>query len=103
MIVGYWKNKISLFIVLTFLLLRVVDAHAFSHFSDDSDQIHCELCEVILTSKHLTPLINDNFQGVEQKNVTNFQRHFISFCYETSQYCITLPESIHNKPPPQKE
>ncbi|PKV48043.1 hypothetical protein ATE84_0026 [Aquimarina sp. MAR_2010_214] len=94
-----WKNIISFFFVSTFLFLRIVDVHAFSHFSDD-DQVHCELCEIITASNKLTPFTGSAFVEVEQKSIIDFPEYKTNFCYETSQYSITLPKSIYNKPPP---
>ncbi|WP_103070290.1 hypothetical protein [Aquimarina sediminis] len=94
------KNIILLFLLSTFLFLRIVNVHAFSHSSDEDDQIHCELCEIITTSNELTPCVDSIFTEVEQKSRLNSYRYPANFCYETSQYCITLPTSIYNKPPP---
>ncbi|WP_106790780.1 hypothetical protein [Aquimarina sp. Aq78] len=96
-----WKNIITLFFLSAFLFLRIVNVHAISHFSDDDDQIHCELCEIIAVSYKLTPFTDNTFVEVEQKPAIDFQEYKTNFCYETSQYCITLPKSIYNKPPPK--
>ncbi len=95
------KNIVSLFFITTFLFLRIVDFHAISHFSDDNDDvIDCELCEIISISNEYTPVTNCTFDDSEQKVVTNFPEYNIHFCYETSSYSVTLPESFYNKPPP---
>ncbi|AXT58987.1 hypothetical protein D1816_01000 [Aquimarina sp. AD10] len=97
------KNIISLFFVSAFIFLKVVNAHAFSHFSeDDDDQTHCELCEIFTTTNQLTPFTNNSLTEIEQKFIVAFQEQKINFCYETSQYSITQPKSIYNKPPPSK-
>ena len=96
------KNIISLLFVSAFLFLRIVNAHAFSHFSDDEDQIHCELCEIIVVSHKLTPFTDSTFVDIAQKSTLDFQVYKTNFCYKTFQYCITLPESVYNKPPPTK-
>ncbi|WP_271783226.1 hypothetical protein [Aquimarina algiphila] len=94
------KNIISLFFVSAFLFLRIVDFHTYSHFSDDEDKLHCELCEIITTSHKLTPFTGNTFVEVEQKFTIYFPEHKTTFVYETSHYSVTLPESIYNKPPP---
>lgn len=97
-----WKNIIILFFLSTFLFLRIGNLHVFSHISDDGDdQEHCELCEIIAVSNDLTPFTNDVFETVVQKSEINISRHKANFCYELSNYSITLPECIHNKPPPR--
>ncbi|MBQ4804612.1 hypothetical protein J8L88_17255 [Aquimarina sp. MMG015] len=98
---NFYKNIISLFLVTTFLLLRVVSAHAFSHFSDDTHpDTNCELCEIITASNQLTPFIGDTTEEIEQKSTADYQEHKVDFSYETSKYSITLPKSVYNKPPP---
>ncbi|MBP2830860.1 hypothetical protein J8281_01570 [Aquimarina sp. U1-2] len=88
-------------IVVTFLLLRIVDTHSFFHFSNDDISTHCELCDIALLSKQLTPFIKNDFFGSEQRSITNYQIQFYTiFCYETHQYSVTLPKSVYNKPPP---
>lgn len=53
------RNIISIFFISAFLFLRIVDAHAFSHFSNDiDDQTHCELCEIIIVSHKQMPFVN---------------------------------------------
>jgi len=96
-----WKKSISLFFISSFLLLRIVDVHTISHFSDDDDDlISCELCEIISLSNEYTPVTNNTFDELEPKALHYFREFKTAFYYETSQYCITLPQSIHNKPPP---
>jgi len=96
-----FTHIISLFFVTTFLLLRVVDIHSFSHFSDDNeDPISCELCEIISISNQYTPFTNTPFEDLTPEENQNFSELKIVFGYETSQFCITLPTSIYNKPPP---
>lgn len=75
--------------------------HAFSHFSDDDQtQTDCELCEIINVTNQLTPCAENVFIDTEQKIIVVFKEQKIIFCYETSEYSITLPKSVHNKPPP---
>ncbi|KAA1247899.1 hypothetical protein [Aquimarina sp. RZ0] len=96
-----WKNISILFFLSTFLFLRIGNFHVFSHISDDGDdQVHCELCEIIALSNDLTPFTNDVFEAVVQKPEIDISRYKTNFCYELSNYSITLPESIYNKPPP---
>jgi len=96
-----WRNITTLFFLSTFLFLRIGNLHVFSHFSDDSDdQVHCELCEIIAVSNDLTPFTNDVSVAVVPKLEINISKYKVNFCYELSNYSITLPESIYNKPPP---
>ncbi|WP_025740655.1 hypothetical protein [Aquimarina pacifica] len=97
-----YKNIISLFFVLTFLLLRIVNLHAFSHFSNDDEQIHCELCDIITISHKIVPFASNTPVALVQETVLDTQDHRTDFFYETGGYSITLPKSIHNKPPPAK-
>ncbi|WP_109299372.1 hypothetical protein [Aquimarina sp. AU474] len=97
---NFYKNIISIFFISTFLFLRIVDVHVLSHFSDDNDQVDCELCEIITVSNKLTPYIGNASIEVVQKTILGFPEYKTNFCYETSQYSITLPESVYNKPPP---
>ncbi len=96
------KNLISFFFLSSLLFLRIADAHAFSHFSDDNDQIDCELCDIITTSNQFTPIFEGSFIAEKPKHCEGFQVIQTNFCYETSQYSITLPKSVYNKPPPSK-
>lgn len=98
---NFYKNIISLFFVAAFILLRVVNLHTFSHFSDDDDHdTHCELCKIIISSNLLTPFIGDTFEETEQNALTDYQLYTANFGYETSEYSVTLPKSVYNKPPP---
>jgi len=93
------KNISILFFFLTFLIARIADAHAFTHFSDD-DQVHCELCELIVVSSKITPVLDNVIVEIKPKSSTIITKININFDYKTSQYCITLPKYIYNKPPP---
>ncbi len=86
--------------VLAFLLLRIVNVHDFVHFSEDEDQIHCELCDMVEVSHKITPFSSSTFIELEKKVDINFQELTTRFCYETSGYFITLPRGLYNKPPP---
>jgi len=94
-----WKNSVSLFFIFTFLFLRIVDVHAFSHLADD-DKVHCDVCEIITVSHKISYFPGIAFVELEQKTIIGFPVYKINFCYETVQYSTTLPESIYNKPPP---
>lgn len=50
------KHSVSLFFLASFLLLRVVNVHEFSHIFSDSDAQHCEQCVLIAHSHQGTPL-----------------------------------------------
>lgn len=101
----FYKNIITLFFLSAFLFLRIVDVHAFSHFIDDDsydDQLNCELCEIIVVSHKVTPFINSNSNDLLLNNVLEYPDYQINYCYQTSKFSITLPESVYNKPPPPK-
>lgn len=96
-----WKNTSALVLLLAFLLLRIVNLHSFSHFSDnDDDQTHCELCDIIVLTQELTPFTKSPFVAIAQKTARTFAIRKTNFSYETSQHSITLPITIYNKPPP---
>ncbi|MFD2568587.1 hypothetical protein [Pseudotenacibaculum haliotis] len=90
----------SIFLLSAFLLLKVADAHAFSHFSDDFDANDCELCQVISDSKQLKPVLNSSFVEVEEKNVFFLEKNTINAGYEAPMLCIACPSFVYNKPPP---
>ncbi len=94
------KNIITLFLLATFLLLRMVNVHVFSHFFDDEHEVHCELCDIITVSNELTPFDNHATVTITRNSVTEFPVYKTNFCYETAQYSITLPKTVYNKPPP---
>jgi len=97
-----WKHIGSLFFLFTFLFLRIVDAHAFSHITNDDqeDQTHCELCEIITVSNQLTPLIDNADSEIKPKPFIIVSDCKILIGYKTTDYSITLPKYIYNKPPP---
>ncbi|MDH7448156.1 hypothetical protein [Aquimarina sp. 2201CG14-23] len=94
------KNITILFFLLTFLVVRIVDAHSYTHFFDDDDQIHCELCEIIVASPKITPILNNTTVEIKPKSSMIITEVKVNFGYKTSQNCITLPKYILNKPPP---
>ena len=93
------KNS-ALFFLLAFLFLRIADVHTYSHFSDDDELSHCELCEMITTSNQFTPLLDGSFLEEKTQQCDSFQIIKVDFWYKTPNYCITQPETIFNKPPP---
>ncbi len=97
-----WKNIGILFFLFAFLIIRIGNLHVFAHISDDDiNQGDCELCEIIATSNDLTPFVNDVYVAATRRLENNISSYKINFCYELSNYSITLPECIHNKPPPR--
>lgn len=93
------KNIISLFFLFSFLLIRVADLHAFSHFSDDIG-VECELCEIIITHHQFTPFSNHDVESFEYKPFIVCYKETTNFNYTTLNNCITLPKTVYNKPPP---
>ena len=66
------KKVLGLFFLSAFLFLRVANAHTISHFSDDSTENHCELCEIIVVSQELTPFADpgSNRNTKPQSNIS---------------------------------
>lgn len=93
------KNIISLFFVFSFLLIRVADLHAFSHFSDD-DGTDCELCELIITHNQFTPFSNHDVENFDYKLFIVCYKETTNSNYSALNSCITLPKTVYNKPPP---
>ncbi|UZO79148.1 hypothetical protein NBT05_09205 [Aquimarina sp. ERC-38] len=98
-----FKNSITLFFLFAFLLLRIVNVHAFSHFVDEDgqdDRLNCELCKIITTSHKLTPFTGGTSTDSLQNMVLDYPEYQTNYYYQTSQFSITLPKSVYNKPPP---
>ncbi|WP_103863517.1 hypothetical protein [Aquimarina sp. I32.4] len=94
------NTTISIIFLSTFLFLRIVNLHAFSHFSEEDETPHCELCEIIAASQQDIPFFDQAFVLPEQKPTMVLQKKERLCEYDTSHYCITLPRNIYNKPPP---
>jgi len=95
------KRHIILFLFTAFLFLRIADVHSFSHFVDgDDDSEHCELCEMISTSNEFAPILIDSCSDQKVISPYAYYKTVTNFSYETTNFCITLPEKIYNKPPP---
>ena len=51
------KNYISCFFIIAFLLLKVVNLHAFEHITEQEfDEEHCELCEFYTVNSNNNPI-----------------------------------------------
>lgn len=94
------KNIIALLFLTIFFLVRVGNAHTFSHFSNDDDT-HCELCQIIFLGNQLTPLLDNTTDEFEFKNVIKFSEGQSNPDYESPRYCFVTPVSFLNKPPPR--
>ncbi|WP_373519583.1 hypothetical protein [Pricia sp.] len=98
---SFFKHSVSLFFLASFLLLRVVNVHEFSHIFSDSDAQHCEPCVLIAHGHQGTPLdmgtvqtdfsLQGPFDGAQVTVATLY----------TAPYQKTLhSDYFHNKPPP---
>lgn len=57
MCIKKYKLLISYFFVITFLLLKVVNLHAFTHaFEQEDNHYDCELCEFYTTNSEKYPV-----------------------------------------------
>lgn len=96
---GIFKHITIFLILIAFFLIRVVDAHAFSHLANDDDKA-CELCEFIIASEKLV-VLNSFFPCKERTVDTIFhQKHIVGISYKPSSYSISQPLCFYNKPPP---
>lgn len=95
------STKLIEFLFLaTFLMLRVANFHAISHFFEEEHHNNCELCDLTITSQNHNPLDNPT-DFVVKINIPLF--FIVSkqvVVYETSNYCFDQPLEVYNKPPP---
>ena len=94
------KSILSLLFLSAFLFLRVTNAHTYSHFGEDENDIHCELCDIIVNSQDTTP-----FSSQTSFQTTTFKATFVvvkkmNSAYNVPLHCIVTPTSVYNKPPP---
>ncbi|MEL6812435.1 MAG: hypothetical protein AAFP76_13975 [Bacteroidota bacterium] len=94
------KSIISLLFLSAFLFLRVANAHAFSHFSDDADEAHCELCEIIVASQELTPFVGQASVEIGNDNAIFVENDQSNSGYVVPLQSIVYPDFVYNKPPP---
>ncbi len=84
-------------------MLRIVNWHAISHFINDNshdDELHCELCEINVTSNKLHPFQHSAATAISQNDVLELSQIKVGSAYNTLKYAITRPQSVYNKPPP---
>jgi len=94
------KTILSLLFLSAFLFLRVANSHTFFHFSDDSADIDCELCEIITVTQQLTPFIDQAVDDTNHNNLLFCEKKTINLGYEEPRGFIVTPLTICNKPPP---
>ena len=97
---SFGKSVISLLFLSVFLLLRVTNAHAFEHFSDDTDEVHCELCDIITVSQQLTPFADTAQEETQIVPPVLFRTSELNSEYNEPLNRIVSPLSVYNKPPP---
>ncbi len=99
---GSKRKHILLFFFTALLFFRIADVHALSHVTDtDEDADHCELCEMINTTHQSAPVFTTASTDEAPKPLVMYLIQDTPCTYETSYYCITLPDKIYNKPPPR--
>lgn len=94
------KNFITLFFVSLLLLFKVSGVHAISHYNDDSNIEHCEICEISNVSNSL-PLIDTNTDVIPNTEYLSEQQgnkkiYFVSFI---NVYLYSYPST---RPPPHR-
>ncbi|MEM7085261.1 MAG: hypothetical protein AAF489_03715 [Bacteroidota bacterium] len=94
------KSIISLLFLSAFLFLRVANAHAFSHSSDEEEGTHCELCEIITTSQDQTPFTGEASSETENNRLIFVETNQLNAGYDVPFHCIVSPDFVYNKPPP---
>lgn len=97
---SFYKHTIQLFLLATFLFLKVVDVHAIAHFDDEGEQIHCEYCKIITTTKHQTPFLGSSTSDLHKERFIFLTEVNTNFEYQAPLFCIAPPAFFHNKPPP---
>ena len=94
------KNIISLLFLSAFLLLRVGNAHAITHISDDGDVNHCELCELIQVTNDSTDLPDLASFDVPAPVIIYVPKDDLNSDYNAPVYRFILPDRHLNRPPP---
>ncbi|UAB80021.1 hypothetical protein INR76_07690 [Marixanthomonas sp. SCSIO 43207] len=96
------KSYIALFLFAAFMLVRVVNVHAFSHLDEEhSDLAHCELCDAFKHSEKdikFIPQVSD----VKETTIGVFEYKSKPIVgYDEPLQYIATPLTLHNKPPPK--
>ena len=94
------KQVLGLLFLSAFLFLRVANAHTLSHYSDESSETECELCEVIIVNQELTPFVDQPSDDVRFNN-SFFCPYDQHIGYDVPLCRIASPEVVYNKPPPR--
>ncbi|PQB04670.1 hypothetical protein BST85_07005 [Aureitalea marina] len=95
-----YRKRIGLISLLLFLFLRVGNVHAFSHWSDDQNSPHCELCDMLSFAEELTPALGSEETTIsDQPALLTVDKDPITG-YTEPLFCFVSPKYILNKPPP---
>ncbi|MEM7187305.1 MAG: hypothetical protein AAF466_11665 [Bacteroidota bacterium] len=95
------KRFVGLFFLLAFLSLRVANAHTISHVTEDGNDHHCELCEIITVSQELTPFEGGNENATLSSPFIYSETDDVNVGYLEPILLIASPVFIYNKPPPR--
>ncbi len=94
------KNIKAILLLAAFLFLRVGSAHSISHWYEDTDTEHCELCDIISQSQDHTYFIDGESVLIENDFTDFTYRSVFQDHYEQPLHCFVLPRCVYNKPPP---
>ncbi len=97
---GSNKKVVGLLFLLAFLFLRVANAHTLSHFADDTNEDHCELCEIICVSQELTPFADPGPSETPNFSLVYPKIDDVNAGYDEPLHCFASPTFVYNKPPP---
>lgn len=95
------KNIIGFSFLAAFLLLRVVNAHAITHYADEGDTHQCELCELIQVTNDTDDITFDATFEVPSPINIYIIKDDLNSDYQTPVYRFILPDRYLNRPPPQ--
>ncbi len=98
MVLRKYKYAISSLLLIAFLTVKVVGAHSFVHFSDDTDTIEtCILCDHFL-GQNETPLVLNTVPDF--KPAIAFISQEVNLHYAYIYHNKELSYHFYNKPPP---
>lgn len=94
------KHKIGFLFLIVFLFFRVVNVHAFSHFLEEDESPHCELCEMMVTSQEKISILDMPEEEFIPRIAIFYNKELMPLGYEVPLYHIASPHYVYNKPPP---
>ncbi len=94
------KKSLALFLVLSFLLLRVANAHTLSHFLDDLPEVECKDCEIIILTQKITPYSDNTLEKTQNTCPLIFIKDYFYIDYKEPFYDNTESYRFFNRPPP---